>query len=60
MPCHLMLAKLAAAAPAQVLSSLDRLVEPLAATLSAKVKSDAVKQEVWLSPYGLHRQLVDL
>jgi hypothetical protein len=30
----------------QVTSALDRLVEPLGATLTAKVKADAVKQEV--------------
>ena len=34
------------AAAAQVACSLDRLVEPLGATLQAKVKGDAVKQEV--------------
>uniref|UniRef100_A0A383VAE3 TATA-binding protein interacting (TIP20) domain-containing protein n=1 Tax=Tetradesmus obliquus TaxID=3088 RepID=A0A383VAE3_TETOB len=47
-PAHLMLVKLAASpggGPA-VLSQLDKLVEPLEKTLTAKLKSDAVKQEV--------------
>ncbi|PRW59351.1 cullin-associated NEDD8-dissociated 1 isoform B [Chlorella sorokiniana] len=44
--CHPILSKLAAMAPGQVTSSLDRLVEPLQATLQAKVKADAVKQEI--------------
>ncbi|EIE20950.1 TIP120-domain-containing protein [Coccomyxa subellipsoidea C-169] len=46
LPCHLLLAKLASAAPGQLLSALDRLVEPLEKTLTARVKTDAVKQEV--------------
>jgi hypothetical protein len=40
---------------ATVLSQLDKLVEPLEKTLTAKLKSDAVKQEVcWVvaSPRG--------
>ena len=41
MPCHLMLSKLAATAPGQLGAVLDRLAEPLSATLTAKVKSDA-------------------
>lgn len=53
MPCHLLLAKLAAVAPAHVLAALDGLVEPLNATLNARVKSDAVKQEVGPAPLGL-------
>ncbi|KAL4425586.1 hypothetical protein ABPG75_009602 [Micractinium tetrahymenae] len=44
--CHPVLAKLAAIAPGQVTSALDRLVEPLQGTLQAKVKADAVKQEI--------------
>ncbi|PSC76088.1 cullin-associated NEDD8-dissociated 1 isoform B [Micractinium conductrix] len=44
--CHPILTKLAAIAPGQVTSALDRLVEPLAGTLQAKVKADAVKQEI--------------
>lgn len=47
-PAHLMLAKLASSpggAPV-VLAQLDKLVEPLEKTLTAKLKSDAVKQEV--------------
>eukprot|EP00878_Enallax_costatus_P020279 GHUV01021430.1.p1 GENE.GHUV01021430.1~~GHUV01021430.1.p1 ORF type:complete len:419 (+),score=184.03 GHUV01021430.1:842-2098(+) len=47
-PAHLMLVKLCASpggAPA-VLSQLDKLVEPLEKTLTTKLKSDAVKQEV--------------
>ena len=50
LPCHLLLAKLASAAPGQLLSALDRLVEPLEKTLTARVKTDAVKQEVCPSP----------
>ncbi|BDA42511.1 Cullin-associated NEDD8-dissociated protein 1 [Coccomyxa sp. Obi] len=46
LPCHLLLAKLAAAAPGQLLSALDRLVEPLEKTLTMRLKTDAVKQEV--------------
>lgn len=46
MQCHALLSTLAVLAPGAVSSSLDRLVEPLTATLTAKVKSDAVKQEV--------------
>ncbi|KAI3438733.1 hypothetical protein D9Q98_001153 [Chlorella vulgaris] len=46
MVAHPILTKLAAIAPGQVTSALDRLVEPLQATLQAKVKTDAVKQEV--------------
>ena len=46
MPCHLLLSKLASMAGGHVLASLDKLVEPLQTTLSTKLKSDAVKQEV--------------
>ena len=46
MPCHLLLGKLAGAAPDQVRQALPRLVDPLQRTLHAKVKTDAVKQEV--------------
>ncbi len=46
LPCHLLLAKLAAAAPGQLLSALDRLVDPLEKTLTTRLKTDAVKQEV--------------
>lgn len=41
MPCHLMLTKLSSTAPGQLLAVLDRLVDPLTATLTAKIKSDA-------------------
>ena len=44
--CHLLLAKLAAAAPGQLLANLPRLTDPLEKTLQTKVKADAVKQEV--------------
>jgi hypothetical protein len=37
---------LAAGGGPAVLSQLDKLVEPLEKTLTAKLKSDAVKQEV--------------
>ena len=50
LPCHLLLAKLASAAPGQLLSALDRLVDPLEKTLTARVKTDAVKQEVCPPP----------
>ena len=46
MQCHALLSNLAGLAPGAVSASLDRLVEPLTATLTARVKSDAVKQEV--------------
>lgn len=46
MPCHLLLMKLAGKAGSQVLGSLDSLTKPLEKTLTAKLKSDAVKQEV--------------
>jgi cullin-associated NEDD8-dissociated protein 1 len=46
MQCHVLLTNLAVLAPGAVSSSLDRLVDPLTATLTAKMKSDAVKQEV--------------
>lgn len=51
MPCHLLLAKLAAAAPGPVLASLDKLVGPLEKTLTARLRGEPVKQEVlegWL------------
>ena len=57
LPCHLLLAKLAVAAPGQLLANLHRLTEPLEKTLQTKVKSDAVKQEVrelsYRPPQGL-------
>jgi len=46
MLCHLMLSRLAVAAPAAVLQALDLLVEPLQATITTKVKDGAVKQEL--------------
>lgn len=46
LPCHLLLAKLAAAAPGQLLANLHRLTDPLEKTLHTKAKTDAVKQEV--------------
>jgi hypothetical protein len=46
LPCHLLLAKLAAVAPGQLLAALDRIVDPLDKTLTARLKTDAVKQEV--------------
>eukprot|EP00195_Chlamydomonas_chlamydogama_P007020 CAMPEP_0202892974 /NCGR_PEP_ID=MMETSP1392-20130828/2632_1 /ASSEMBLY_ACC=CAM_ASM_000868 /TAXON_ID=225041 /ORGANISM="Chlamydomonas chlamydogama, Strain SAG 11-48b" /LENGTH=1235 /DNA_ID=CAMNT_0049577131 /DNA_START=157 /DNA_END=3864 /DNA_ORIENTATION=- len=45
-PCHLMLAKVAASDPTALLAGLEKLVEPLEKTLTTKLKSDAVKQEV--------------
>ena len=46
MPCHLLLAKLAAAAPGPVLASLDKLVGPLEKTLTTRLRGEPVKQEV--------------
>ena len=46
MPCHLLLAKVAAKAGDQLLASIDKLVPALEKTLSAKVRAEAVKQEV--------------
>ena len=51
MPAHLLLGKLAGRAPAYVVAVLDRLVPPMQKTLTAKLKADAVKQEV--GRYGL-------
>ena len=53
LPCHLLLAKLAAATPGQLLASLHRLTEPLEKTLQTKVKTDAVKQEVSSAHHAL-------
>ena len=47
MPCHLLLAKLAGAAPGPVLASLDKLVGPLEKTLTTRLRGEPVKQEVW-------------
>eukprot|EP00741_Cyanophora_paradoxa_P025544 tig00000383_g24650.t1 len=44
--CHLMLQKLATAAPSAVLAALDSLVDPLKETVTASVKENAVKQEL--------------
>ena len=49
MPCHLLLAKLAAAAPGPVLASLEKLVGPLEKTLTVRLRGEPVKQEVSLS-----------
>ena len=46
MPCHLLLAKVAVKAGDQILGSLDQLVPGLDKTLSAKTRTEAVKQEV--------------
>ncbi|KFM25199.1 Cullin-associated NEDD8-dissociated protein 1 [Auxenochlorella protothecoides] len=43
---HILLTCLAALEPDQTTARLEALVEPLTATLTAKVKADAVKQEV--------------
>lgn len=42
---YLMLIRLAALCPTQVLQRLDRLVDPIKQTCVAKVKANAVKQE---------------
>jgi len=46
MPCHSMLAKLAQRSPHTVLAHIEGIVPLLEKTLTAKLKSDAVKQEV--------------
>ena len=40
-PCHLLLAKLAVAAPQRTLEALPRLTGPLQRSLLAQIKSDA-------------------
>uniref|UniRef100_A0A914VPW0 TATA-binding protein interacting (TIP20) domain-containing protein n=1 Tax=Plectus sambesii TaxID=2011161 RepID=A0A914VPW0_9BILA len=42
---YLMVGRLSALCPAQVLQRMDKLVEPLKSTCNAKVKANAVKQE---------------
>ena len=44
--CHDLVSLLCARSPGVMLSVLDRVVDPFTATLSARVKSDAVRQEV--------------
>ena len=46
MPCHTLLAKVAARAGEQLLPSLNQLAPVLEKTLKAKLKAEAVKQEV--------------
>ncbi|KAG2500009.1 hypothetical protein HYH03_002291 [Edaphochlamys debaryana] len=46
MPCHATLSKLAATDPGAVLAASERLVPPLERTLTTRLKSDAVKQEI--------------
>ncbi len=46
MPCHATLVKLAGTDPGAVLAAAERLVVPLEKTLTTRLKSDAVKQEV--------------
>lgn len=58
MPAHLLLGKLAGRAPAYVVAALDRLVPPLQKTLTAKLKADAVKQEVLLLLANLTSQVL--
>ena len=41
-----MLGKLAASSPGEVLAQLENLAEPLEKTLTMRLKSDSVKQEV--------------
>ncbi|KAG2450178.1 hypothetical protein HYH02_000280 [Chlamydomonas schloesseri] len=45
-PCHTLLTKLAATDPGAVLTAAERLVVPLEKTLTTRLKSDAVKQEI--------------
>lgn len=51
---HPMLSKLCAMAETEVVSKLDKFVEPLQKTLSEKMKNDAVKHEVCPSLSCLH------
>ena len=44
--CHDLIASFAQLDPSLVLSVLDRVVEPFTKTLTARVKSDAVRQEI--------------
>ena len=44
--CHGLMADLSCFAPGVVMAHLDQLVEPLTATLTARLKSDAVTQEI--------------
>ncbi|GFR41083.1 hypothetical protein Agub_g1723, partial [Astrephomene gubernaculifera] len=46
MPCHTTLSKLVASDPGAVLAAAERLVGPLEKTLTTRLKSDAVKQEI--------------
>lgn len=46
MPCHLLLSKLAVKSGGNVLAALDNLSKPLEKTLTVRLKTDAVKQEV--------------
>ena len=46
MPCHLLLSKLAVKAGGNVLAAMDSLSKPLEKTLTVRLKTDAVKQEV--------------
>ncbi|GIL42737.1 hypothetical protein Vafri_669 [Volvox africanus] len=46
MPCHTTLSKLVATDPGAVLAAAERLVVPLEKTLTTRLKSDAVKQEI--------------
>lgn len=46
MPCHATLSKLVTTDPGAVLAAAERLVVPLEKTLTTRLKSDAVKQEV--------------
>ena len=45
--CHFMLVQLVKQSPHAVLQHLEALVSPLQKTLDARIKTDAVKQEVW-------------
>lgn len=46
MPAHLMLSKLASSSGGAVSAQLEGLINPLEKTLTARLKSDSVKQEV--------------
>mmetsp|Transcript_56920 Transcript_56920/g.180106 ORF Transcript_56920/g.180106 Transcript_56920/m.180106 type:complete len:694 (+) Transcript_56920:1730-3811(+) len=45
-PCHLILGKMGGRSGAAVMAMLEEILEPVGKTLTAKVKPDAVKQEV--------------
>lgn len=60
MPCHLLLSKLAIRARGNVLAALDSLSKPLEKTLTVRLKTDAVKQEVQFLASPTHTKELSL